>query len=192
MSEVRGDDRDRPPAIEARQTDEALCSSDAVDAERDGWVDSVRRDRPVLYAARLLIKPLVQLVVAILGIGALLRALLPRIDVNVEWLESWGREHLSWVPDPLGWAARWLGDRFGEMQIADWIGTVLRNAKWWVPILLAVVAGVGEVLRRWEAASAPVDPPPPDGDAADEDGGVSDAEGVADAQCQDGERGGPS
>lgn len=181
------DERDLPTDVEPPRENEEPYSSDALRAERGGWIDSLRRNQPVLYAARHLIKPVVQILVAIVGIGALLRTLLPRIDVDLEWLDSWGRENLSWVPDPLGWTARWLGDRLGAIEVADWIGTVLRNAKWWLPILVAIVVGIGEVLRRWEAASTPDDPGPAEGDEAENES-VSDPGGHPNVPQESGER----
>jgi len=133
-----------PPGVEG---DARAPDSNADDELR--WVEGVRLDRPVLYASRHLIKPVVTLLLAVLGVDALLRTLLPRFDINVEWLRAWLEERRSWVPDPLGWVARRVRDVFGDLQVAEWVGGVLRTAKWWVPILAALVVAAHEVNLRW-------------------------------------------
>lgn len=131
------------------------------DADADvpaGRLERLRRDRPELYAFRHVVKAAVKVGLAALGVGAVLRALLPRFDLG--WLRDWVPGWLagidrSRIPDPLGWGVRRLGDLLPDVGIPGWLADVGRSARWWGPILIAVLVAVAEVERRRQADRDP-------------------------------------
>lgn len=102
---------------------------------------------PRLYASRHVVVALAQTLGVLLGIGLLLRSLLPRIDwswlpgveVPTEWVPD-----LSWVPDPLGWLFQGLPD----VDVPEWAQAVAQLWKWWGLVLIAVLVAVEEVQKR--------------------------------------------
>ena len=112
-----------------------------------------QRERPRLYAARHVAIAAGQILIAVVGVGALLRGLLPRLDLS--WLPdldmSWVPDvNLSWIPDPLGW----LWSRLPDISIPGWLDPVLETSKYWVPILVAIGIALNEVDKRRKANDA--------------------------------------
>jgi hypothetical protein len=117
---------------------------------------------PNLYAARHVVINVGGTILAILGVSALLKALLPRID-------------LGWLPDlhPPDWAkyldpGRYLGPLF------EWVAPLLDRLFGWIPdieagwvkyvvgFVVAVSIAVREAKRRKRLAQEkPTDPPDP-------------------------------
>lgn len=112
----------------------------------------LRQDRPGLYAARHVAVAVVQVVAAVLGLGVLLRSLLPRIDwswvpdVPIGWVPE---VDLPSVPDPLGW----LWGKLPDVTVPDWMTAVAESWKWWGPILIAGLIAAREYDRRKRASS---------------------------------------
>lgn len=102
---------------------------------------------PKLYASRHVAVALAQTLGLVLGIGVVLRSLLPRIDwswlPDVDVPTDWAPD-LSWIPDPLGWLFQWLPD----IDVPGWVQVVAQSWKWWGPVLVAVLVAVEEVQKR--------------------------------------------
>lgn len=93
------------------------------------------RKQPALYAARHLVKPVLQALVPLLGVGAILTALLPRIDWR--WLPPFIRDKLlSNGPD-------WL-----EPILAS---PVFQMGKWLIPIVLTLFVALDEYKKHRES-----------------------------------------
>ncbi|MGK9233166.1 hypothetical protein KXS07_16050 [Inquilinus limosus] len=98
------------------------------------------RRHPRFYAARHVIRALLQLAVAATGIGALIWLLVP--ELGWPWLDiDWGWLRLLPWRD-IGWLWSWVP------PLPDWLKTVLHGAKWAVPIVIAVLVAIDEVERR--------------------------------------------
>lgn len=92
----------------------------------------LQREHPVFYASRHVLWAVLRLLLPLLGVGALLATLLPRVD-------------LTWLPKPL------YNELFGGPPA--WLAPVLDSpvvqvAKWGWPVLLAVAVAVNEVGKR--------------------------------------------
>lgn len=122
-------------------------------------LETLAREHPRLYAARHVAIAVLQGLIGLIGIGAILRGFLPRLDLPaIPWPEvsiavpGWVRTVLG-LPDrliavPVGWVRSlldWIGS---PLSVPDWFWPVVQSAKWWGPILIAVVVAVEEVRRR--------------------------------------------
>lgn len=111
------------------------------------------RSHPRLYASRHIAVAVGEVLLVVLGVGVLLRSLLPRIDFS--WLPdvdmSWVPDiDLSWIPDPLGWFWGLLPD----ISMPGWWDTVMGSTRYWVPILIALGVAGREVDKRRKARDA--------------------------------------
>lgn len=119
--------------------------------------EAFQREHPKAYVVRRAAWACLEVLVGVLGIGALVGALLPRID-------------LSWIPMPSlpGWlpevsAPDWLRyldvvhwlrrmglswPDIGLPGIPGWAESVFEQKKYWLPIAIAVFVAVGEIQRR--------------------------------------------
>lgn len=122
-------------------------------------LDALAAEHPHLYAARHVAIAVLRGLIGLIGVGALLRGLLPRLDLPaIPWPEisisvpGWVRTVLG-LPDrliavPVGWVRSlldWIGSPFSA---PDWLWPLVQSAKWWGPILIAVFVAVEEVKRR--------------------------------------------
>lgn len=86
-----------------------------------------------------------------LGIGVLLRSLLPRIDWS--WLPEiptgWIPD-LSWIPDPFGW----LWEKLPDVTLPAWVRDVAASWKLWGPVVIAIGVALQEVDRRKKKQAA--------------------------------------
>lgn len=111
--------------------------------------EAFQREHPTLYVLRRTAVAGVEIVIGILGVGALLGvflgSLLPRLD-------------LSWIPTPSApdwfryldigyWLGR-LGLSWPDIDIPDWIQAALEHKKYWLPVLIALLVALGELERR--------------------------------------------
>lgn len=101
---------------------------------------------PRLYASRHVVRTLAQMGIAATGITALVWLLVPQIDWA--WIRSWIPEiDLSWLwswivlPD-LSWLWAWIP------PLPGWLKTGLGWARWWVPVVVAILVAIEEVERR--------------------------------------------
>ena len=118
---------------------------------RPTWLAWLKREQPEVYAARHVARAVGEVTFAALGIGAILRSLLPRIewgwlpDITWTWLPD---IDLPRIPDPLGWLASRLWALLPDIGVPAWALTVLRSTRWWMPVLIAVLVAVREVDKR--------------------------------------------
>lgn len=92
----------------------------------------LKRELPVFYAARHLVKPVLQALVPLLGIGVLLTALLPRFDWT--WLPPFIRDKL--FGDGPAWLELVLSSPFFQV------------GKWLVPLVFALFVALDEYEKR--------------------------------------------
>lgn len=111
---------------------------------------AMARDRPALFVLRRAALGALEVVAGILGVSALLSALVPRID-RPAWLRvpDWLR-----TPDLPNWLryldpGYWLGRiDWPTISAPGWLDAVAGTSKYWLPIVIAVVIALGEVDRR--------------------------------------------
>ncbi len=116
----------------------------------------LQQDHAGLYASRHVAIAVARTLGALLGISALLVALLPRVDLS--WLPRPDLGKPSWWPDVSLWG--WLPDV--DLAAPEWLRPVLRSAKFWVPVLVAIVVAANEYeRRRKQTDSEPPDKNPP-------------------------------
>ncbi len=97
----------------------------------------LEREQPELYASRHVLWAILKVSLPLLGIGALLAAFLPRID-------------LTWLPAPL----------FKLFAPPVWLASVLDSpvfhvAKWLLPVIFAVLVAIDEVEKRQKKIADP-------------------------------------
>lgn len=117
-------------------------------------IASFQDDYPVLYASRHVAAAVLKALLPLLGLGALAAALLQSVDWS--WLEETRTLIGSWLPN-IDWPFRdgeakaWLVNTpwFDE---AKW---VVRQAKWIVGIVLALLVAVQEVARHRRRRAGP-------------------------------------
>lgn len=112
-------------------------------------MQDLERVHPSFYASRHVAIAIVQALIRLLGIGALVIGLLPRIDLpTIPWPDftipfpNWLRTFLDRI-DIVSWILPDL-----SLSIPDWVRTFVNRAKWWIPILIAVFVAVEEYERR--------------------------------------------
>lgn len=122
-------------------------------------LETLAREHPGLYASRHVAVAILQGLIGLLGIGAVLRGLLPRLDLPaVPWpkiaisVPGWVRTILG-LPDrlitiPVGWVRTLLDWVGGSFSVPGWLWPFVQSAKWWGPILIAVFVAIEEVNRR--------------------------------------------
>lgn len=106
---------------------------------RAAKLEALASERPALYASRHVAIAAGKLLAGLLGIGALLGWLLPRVplpsipspDVKID---------LPSLPLP--------SIDLPDIPLPGWVEAILGTAKWWGPILLAVFIALGEVDKR--------------------------------------------
>lgn len=118
-------------------------------------LDKLARERPHLYASRHVVIAIVQLLIGLLGIGALFAALLPALDLpSIPWpdisisLPGWVRTILGWPDALIAKPVEWVREIFPSIGLPGFVRTILRSAQWWVPILIALFVAIEEVERR--------------------------------------------
>ncbi|NYI05171.1 hypothetical protein [Allostreptomyces psammosilenae] len=139
----------------------------------------LKREHPALYASRHVAIAVLEVGLAVLGVGALLRALLPRIDwsflpeIDLSWIP---RPHLD-LPNPLSWIP-WPEIDLPDVDLPDidlpalpgWISEIMDSVGLVIPILIAVAVAVEETRRRRRV-----------GQRAEASNGAADEAGTTDA-----------
>ncbi len=117
----------------------------------------LQHEQPALYASRHVALATVKVLIPLLGIGALLTALLPQFDIL--WIEDIGAFVRSWVRElgafvrsllpsldiPFFGRPEWL-PRIAGTTLGGWIKWVVGWAKWVVPIAIAL----GVAVEEWQ------------------------------------------
>lgn len=117
-----------------------------------------QRDHPVLYAMRHIAVAILQVTLPLLGLGLLLTALLPEIDLP--WADI--RSILRGVREQIG---LWIPDiNLGLPDPRELIRSIVRSPefvairliwgriKWLVPVIVAIVVAIREIKRHKEKA----------------------------------------
>lgn len=171
-------DGGQPPADGDMQRAEGERSDDRDRRATSGRIDAFRRDRPELYAYRHVAKAVIEVLLAVLGVGALLRALLPRVDLD--WLRDLrDRIDLPSIPDPLSWLVGRLIGWLPDFTVPDWIVSVVRSGRWWGPILIAIFVTLNEVQKRRQGNDDDQAEPDADHGRDRPDGGIRDEEATS-------------
>ncbi|WP_207934835.1 hypothetical protein, partial [Actinomadura sp. KC06] len=116
--------------------------------------EALARAHPVLYASRHVVAAAGRVVFPLLGLGVLVRVLLgwiPRPDVPFPDVDA---PSIPWPDVP--WPD--LPD-LPDVSAPPWLAVILASAKFWAPILIAVVVAAREARRRKRASAAREAPP---------------------------------
>jgi hypothetical protein len=103
---------------------------------RQARLAALARERPGLYASRHVALAAGRLALGVLGIGALI-ALVPWPDVPAIPLPA--------IPSP---DIPWPDVSLPDWEPPGWVQAILESAKWWGPILAAIVVAVREARKR--------------------------------------------
>ncbi len=140
-----------PDQVNEKVKAEGIAFSAPV-GSRAARMQQFRRDHPELYAARHVVMAVLQVLVGVLGIGALLRALLPRLSLpDLPWPEI----DLPAIPLPAIDlpAIPWPGIPWPQIDLPDlshlaWIKDLWNSVNWLVPIVIAIVVALNELDKR--------------------------------------------
>lgn len=116
--------------------------------------EAFQREHPTAYVIRRAAWAGAEVLIGLLGIGAIVGALLPRLDLS--WIPAPSLP--EWVPDISApdwlryldvfyWLSR-LGLSWPDVGIPGWAEAVLEQKKYWLPIVIAVFVAIGQVQRR--------------------------------------------
>ncbi len=111
-------------------------------------MQTFKREHPALYAAWHVVIAILQVLVGVLGIGALLRGLLPR--VNLPEIPLPDLPAIPWpdLPD-IPWPDMPLPDiDVPDLPFLDQLRDVWSSVSWLVPIVIAVLIASNEVNKR--------------------------------------------
>jgi hypothetical protein len=143
--------------------------SDAIPAApagggRAAWRERLATNHPYLYAARHVAIALAEVLVGLVGIGAILFGLLPRLGFpSVSWpgisipVPDWVRAVGDWrdrvIAVPVGWVRGGVDWVDSLVDAPGWVWPVVQATKVWLPVLIAVLVAIAEVMRRRRAHS---------------------------------------
>lgn len=91
----------------------------------------LQRRHPRLYATRHVAGGIAKALVPLLGVGALIGLLLPRLDIP------------------------WPDLDLPSLSLPGWLDTLLSTAKFWVPVLIGVLVAIEELERHHKKRRAP-------------------------------------
>jgi len=145
-----------PQGTDPTKADEEGIAFDPQVGSRAARLERLRREHPALYAARHIVMAILQVLVGVLGIGALVRGLLPRIGLpDNPWPDL---PAIPW-PDlpPIPWPdLPWPEIALPDLAVPDWIGEVWSSVNWVVPLVVAVVVAINEIDKRRKRSRAAV------------------------------------
>jgi len=121
--------------------------------------DRLAREHPVRFTLQRVGVAVVEVVIGVLGIGALVgvfvRGLLP--DISWAWLPDISAP--QWIQDlePPSWLkyidpVYWIGRLDIPWPAIDLPGWLTGSTKYWLPIVIALVVALGEIDRRRKGA----------------------------------------
>lgn len=124
---------------------------------RAARLDRMKREHPTLYAARHIALAIGQVLIGVLGIGALLGALLPRIDLPEIRLPALPTIPWPELPD-IPWPTVPLPDiklpPLPEVPFLDQLAALWSSLSWLTPIVIALIVAVNEVRKRRQREAA--------------------------------------
>ena len=115
-------------------------------------METLAREKPELYAARHVAIAILQTLIGVLGLGALLWGLLPRIGLpNIPWPDI----DLPTIPLPaidlpdIPWPAiPWPAIDLPDLSHLAWITELWDSFNWVVPIVIALFVAWNELEKR--------------------------------------------
>ncbi|MEU6040431.1 hypothetical protein ABZ801_33995 [Actinomadura sp. NPDC047616] len=138
--------------------------------------ERLAREHPALYASRHVVVATGKVVFGILGISALISAVvrllvsyLPRPDVDLPDIDppDLSLPDIPWPDIP------WPDIDLPDVALPAWLQAILATTKYWIPILIAIGVAVHEVDRRKKQDRGRREPAAPENtdakDAADKD-----------------------
>lgn len=116
--------------------------------------EAFQREHPTAYVVRRASWAALEVAIGLLGISALVGALLPRVSLSwlprpslPGWLPDLSKPDWLHYLDVTYWLGR-LGLSWPDVGIPGWAAAVLQEKKYWLPIVIAVLVAVGQVERR--------------------------------------------
>lgn len=139
-----------PSGVDPKKADEEGIAFAAPEGSRAARLETLKRERPELYAARHVVIAILQVLIGVLGIGALLRGLLPRIGLpDIPWPDL-DLPAIPWpdLPD-IPWPnIPWPDIDIPDLALFAWIKELWSSANWLIPIVIAVLVAINEVDKR--------------------------------------------
>ena len=137
-----------PSGTDPKKADEEGIAFAPPEGSSAAKLETLKRDQPELYAARHVVIAILQVLVGVLGIGALLSGLLPRIDVpDISWPDlptiPWPDLPEIPVPDlPLPVI------EVPDLPFLGVIREIWSSVNWVVPIVFAILVAINEIQKR--------------------------------------------
>jgi hypothetical protein len=137
-----------PAGTDPKRTDVEGMAFTPPPGSRAARIEKLKREHPNVYAARHVVLAVLQVLIGAIGIGALLSALLPRID-----LPSIPLPDLPAIPWPdlpdIPWPTVPLpAIDMPDLPFLDQIRELWSAVNWLVPIVIAVLIAINEVSKR--------------------------------------------
>ncbi|MGH2615110.1 MAG: hypothetical protein ACRDJC_07720, partial [Thermomicrobiales bacterium] len=137
-----------PSGTDPKNADEEGMAFAPPPGSRAARLDRLKREHPELYAARHVVIAIGQVLIGVLGIGALLRALLPRIDVPAFPLPDLPAIPWPDLPD-IPWPEIPVPDiDLPELAFLEQLKELWSSVNWLVPIVIAGLIAINEVSKR--------------------------------------------
>lgn len=105
---------------------------------------AMARDRPTLFVLRRAALGALEVLAGVLGVSALLSALVPRVG-RPDWLRAPDLPDWLRYVNPGYWLAK---IDWPSIAVPGWMDAFAGTSKYWLPIVIAVAIGLGEVHRR--------------------------------------------
>jgi hypothetical protein len=113
--------------------------------------EAFARERPTLFVVRRVGQAALEIIIGVLGIGALVSAffgsLLPRLNLPRIPHPHWSAPDWLRYLDIAHWLGK-LGLSWPDIGIPDWLDPVLEQKKYWLPLVIAAFIALGELDRR--------------------------------------------
>jgi hypothetical protein len=137
-----------PSGTDPKKADEVGMAFDPPPGSRAARMERLKRDHPELHAARHVVIAIGQVLIGVLGIGALLSGLLPRIDwpdIPLPDLPAIPWPDLPDIPWP---DIPWPDIDLPDLAFLEQIKELWSSVNWLVPIIIAVVVAMNEIRKR--------------------------------------------
>jgi hypothetical protein len=137
-----------PQGADLKRADTEGIAFNPPPGSRAARLETLRREHPNLYAARHVVVAVAQVLVGVIGIGALLGGLLPRIDLPAIPLPA--LPAIPWPDLPnIPWPAiPFPAIVMPALPLLDQVRELWLAVNWLVPIVIAMVIAITEVSKR--------------------------------------------